>query len=245
MGKRILVQRMGKGGSQFRAAKVGKIADARYPLIPQNITVEGVVEDILHERGRLEPLAKIKITNDVFYLPAVKGLEVGQKIILGPDAPIQNGNILPLYKIPDGTIICNIEKNYGDGGKLVRASGTSAILVSHTEKGALITLPSGKKVIINEKCRATIGQIAGGGRIEKPFLKAGNKYHAMRARGRKYPLVKGVAMAAVYHPFGGAYKKKKFKTVSRNAPPGAKVGHIAARQTGRRKAKRKLAEVVE
>ncbi|MEM4311444.1 MAG: 50S ribosomal protein L2 [Nitrososphaerales archaeon] len=248
MGKRILVQRRGKGGTQFRAPKVGKLADARYPRLPLSDTYEAMVKDIVHERGRSEPLAKISLKNsksEIFYIPAVKGLEVGQSILLGPNAPLQAGNILPLYKIPEGTIICNIEKNFGDGGKLVKSSGTSATLVSHTERGALITLPSGKSLYVNEKCRATIGQIAGGGRDEKPFLKAGNRYHLMRAKGRKYPIPKGVAMAAVYHPFGGAYKKKKYKTVSRNAPPGAKVGHIAAKQTGRKKARRKVTEVIK
>ena len=79
--------------------------------------------------------------------------------------------------------------------------------------------------------------MAGAGRTEKPFLKAGFKYHAMRARNKKYPKTAGVAMNAVAHPFGGSSTCSKgiASTVSRHAPPGRKVGKIAARRTGRKK----------
>jgi hypothetical protein len=42
---------------------------------------------------------------------------------------------------------------------------------------ASIKLPSGSKKIVPSGCRAMIGQVAGGGRTEKPMLKAGNAYH--------------------------------------------------------------------
>ena len=86
-------------------------------------------------------------------------------------------------------------------------------------------------------CRATIGVVAGGGRKEKPFVKAGKKYHAMKAKAIKWPRVRGVAMNAVDHPFGGGRHQHTGKptTVSRRMPPGRKVGHIAARRTGVRK----------
>jgi large subunit ribosomal protein L2 len=84
--------------------------------------------------------------------------------------------------------------------------------------------------------RATIGNVSCGGRTEKPFVKAGNKFHAMRAKRKFYPWVRGVAMNAVDHPFGGAqHHPGKSKSTSRNAPPGRKVGAIASTRTGRRK----------
>ncbi|TET30279.1 MAG: 50S ribosomal protein L2, partial [Candidatus Heimdallarchaeota archaeon] len=87
----------------------------------------------------------------------------------------------------------------------------------------------------NPRSRATIGVVAGGGRTEKPFLKAGAKYHHLRAKGHKYPRVRGNAMNAVSHPHGGG---SSTRTVSRNAPPGAKVGLIAARQSGRKRGRK-------
>lgn len=236
MGKRIFAQRRGKGGFQFQAPKKGKIAPAKYPNFPLNETHKGIVEDLVHERGRMAPLAKIRFDNGtIAYLPAVEGLKTGDVIYIGPDASLHPGNILPLSRIPEGTIICNIEKNFGDGGELVRAAGTSAILFSQAEDRVIVRLPSGSSIELNPNSRATIGVIAGGGRKEKPFLKAGAKWYYMRARGKKYPTVRGVAMAAVYHPFGGGRHQHPGKSTStpRNAPPGRKVGHIAPKKTGR------------
>ncbi len=236
MGKRILVQRRGRGGSQFRARKVGKIAPAAYPPLPLEETHQAVVEDIVHERGRQAPLARLRFDNgEVAYVPAVVGLEKGATIYVGPEAPLANGNVLPLWRIPDGTIVSNVERQAGDGGEFARAPGESAVVLTHTQSSVMLKLPSGKTIELDGRARATIGVVAGGGKEEKPFLKAGNKWYLMRAKGRKYPLVRGVAMAAVYHPHGGGRHQHPGHptTVPRNAPPGAKVGNIAARKTGR------------
>ena len=40
-----------------------------------------------------------------------------------------------------------------------------------------IKLPSGARKTVSNECRAMVGIIAGGGRIDKPLLKAGNSYH--------------------------------------------------------------------
>lgn len=247
MGKRILQQRRGKGGIQFRARSKGKIAPVRYPTI-NNGDGKAIVTAILDERGRSAPLMQIRYGRGQYtYLPAVLGVSVGREIEIGPTAPLLEGNILPLANIPEGTKVCNIELRPGDGGKLVRASGTSAILFSKSSGKALLKLPSGKNIIVDERCRAMIGEVAGGGRLEKPFLRAGAKEHAMRAMGRVYPRVRGIAMAAVYHPFGGGRHQHPGKSTStaRNAPPGRKVGLIAPRKTGRKRLARVKVEVKE
>ena len=83
---------------------------------------------------------------------------------------------------------------------------------------------------------ATIGIVAGGGRPEKPFLKAGAVWHHTRPKARKWPVVRGTAMNACSHPHGGGSHQSPGRptTVSRHAPPGRKVGNIAARRTGRK-----------
>ena len=80
-----------------------------------------------------------------------------------------------------------------------------------------------------------IGQVAGGGRTEKPLLKAGNAYHKFRVKRNSWPKVRGVAMNPVEHPHGGGNHQHigHASTVRRDAPPGQKVGLIAARRTGR------------
>jgi len=245
MGKRILVQHRGRGGAQYRSPQKGKIAPARYPDISEKTTKCEVV-DILHERGRDAPLTKLRISQDNFsFIPAITGTIVGSIVEIGDNASFKEGNILRLKDIPEGSTICNIEMNQGDGGKLVKSAGGSALLFSHTTKGALIKLPSGKNITINNNCRASIGRIAGWGRSEKPFLKAGNRYYLMKSKNKLYPRVRGVAMAAVHHPFGGGRHQHSLKptTTNRNAPPGRKVGLIAAKRTGlggRRNAKAKI-----
>jgi len=81
--------------------------------------------------------------------------------------------------------------------------------------------------------------LAGGGVTERPFMSAGGKWRRFRSKGRKYPIVRGVAQAAYVHPHGGGRHQHvgQSSTVSRNAPPGAKVGSIAARKTGRARIK--------
>ena len=56
----------------------------------------------------------------------------------------------------------------------------------------------------------------------------------------RWPKVRGVAKNAYSHPFGGkAHHPGKSTIVSRYAPPGAKVGLVAARQVGRKKGKKR------
>ena len=127
--------------------------------------------------------------------------------------------------------------NPGDGGKFARASGTFAKIVSKSAGRVIVVLPSKKQKMFKPECRATIGVLAGGGREEKPFLKAGMKYFKMKAKNKVWPKVCGQSMNAVDHPHGGSRSSQKNYpyVVSRNAPPGAKVGSISGRRTGRKK----------
>ena len=60
------------------------------------------------------------------YILTPEGLNVGDTIVSGPEAPVQTGNALPLELIPLGTIVHNIELNPGRGGVMVRAAGNAA-----------------------------------------------------------------------------------------------------------------------
>lgn len=245
MGKQIYVQRRGRGFSKFKATSHKRTAPARYlPTTPQEREdkIEFTVVDLIHETGRGTPLMKITYqTGETTYLPAVEGVYVGFKGEQGPGAALKVGNILPLSAIPESMWICNIEMRPGDGGNLARASGASVSLVSKDSRSAIINLPSGKVKRLKHESRAMIGAIASGGRKLKPFLKAGKKRAWKYSRGHTYPVVRGVAMNAVSHPHGGGAHQSPHKptTISRNAPPGRKVGLIAARRTGPGGRKRK------
>ena len=248
MGKRILQRRRGKAGIQFRAPSKGKIAPVRYPKLGAESAGTATVTAIMDERGRSAPLAQVRYSGNRYaYVPATAGMTVGGTVEFGEAAAPVAGNVLPLSRVPEGTRVCNIELRPGDGGRLVRASGTSAVLFSKANGRAIIKLPSGKNILVDDGCRATVGEVAGGGRREKPFLRAGPRHHAMRASGRVYPRMRGIAMAVVYHPFGGGRHQHpgKSTSTSRNAPPGRKVGLIAPRKTGRKRLARTSMEVKE
>ena len=170
---------------------------------------------------------------------AILGTRVGSKINFGLESEIKDGNVISIQNIPDGTIVCNVEKHFGDGGALIKSAGGNATVFTHTEKGVTLKLASGKFTTLNPKNRAMIGTLAGGGVGDRPFMRAGVKWRRFRSKGQKYPIVRGVAQAAYVHPHGGGRHQHvgQSSTVSRNAPPGAKVGSIAARNTGRARSK--------
>lgn len=237
MGKSLIQQKRGKGSSTYRAPSFRYLGDVKYLPLSETVT-EGKIIDIVHSQGHSGPILKIKYNNgNEGHNVAPEGLRVDDVIQIGQATGVNPGTILHLKDIPEGTLIYNIEVVPGDGGKFCRSSGTSARILSKTKDQVLVQLPSKKEKLFNLNCRASIGIVAGGGRVDKPFVKAGNKFHWRKARNKIYPIVSGISQNAVNHPFGGSRSSKKNKpsTVSRNAPPGRKVGLIAARRTGRRK----------
>ncbi len=187
--------------------------------------------DIVHAPGRSTPMLVVNFGRSDEYMIAAEGSHVDQKITVGPGAPIERGNIRPVGEIPEGTLVHNIELRPGDRGKLVRTAGTAATVISH---GALtiIELPSGRFKRIDNRCYASIGVPAGGGRIDRPYAKAGKKFHALHSKAKAHLRVSGVAMNPVNHPFGGGSHQHvgRPSTVSRGARPGQKVGRLSPKR---------------
>merc|ERR1719253_897306 len=94
-------------------------------------------------------------------------------------------------------------------------------------------MPSGARRSVPSASRAMLGVVAGGGRLDKPILKAGNNFHKYRVKRNCWPKVRGVAMNPVEHPHGGGNHQHigMASTVKWDAPAGRKVGMIAARRT--------------
>eukprot|EP01122_Echinamoeba_exundans_P012400 TRINITY_DN516_c0_g1_i1.p2 TRINITY_DN516_c0_g1~~TRINITY_DN516_c0_g1_i1.p2 ORF type:complete len:270 (+),score=61.00 TRINITY_DN516_c0_g1_i1:42-812(+) len=256
MGRVIRSQR--KGGSRiFKSHNKHRKGAAKHRALDfaeRHGYVRGLVKDIIHDPGRGAPLAKVVFRNPYKYKDdketfiAAEGLYTGQFVYAGRKAQLNVGNILPLSMMPEGTIVCNIEESLGDRGALARASGKYATIIGHntdTDKTTL-KLPSGKKKLVSSACRATVGVVAGGGRTEKPVLKAGRQYWKYKAKRNCWPRVRGVAMNPVEHPHGGGNHQHigHPSTVSRYAPPGQKVGLIAARRTGRLRGTREIVDTL-
>ena len=244
MGKIIRAQRKGSS-TNYKARVFHRKGPAKLRALDyseKNGFVRGVVREIVHDPGRGAPLARVqfrhptkyKKVNELFIAP--EGVYSGQFIYCGANAKLSIGNILPLGSMPEGTIVCNLEKKPGDRGIYARTSGNYATIIAHNENGTTrVKLPSGTKVTVSSDSRGTVGLVAGGGRIDKPIMKAANSYYKFKSKRKAWPRVRGVAMNPVEHPHGGGNHQHigGSSTVSRRAPPGAKVGLIAARRTGR------------
>ncbi|WP_297386751.1 50S ribosomal protein L2 [Acidiferrobacter sp.] len=132
------------------------------------------------------------------YVIAAKGLEVGQEILSGSDAPIRAGNCLPLRNIPVGTTVHCVELKVGRGAQIGRSAGASLQYVAREGDYAQLRLRSGEVRKVHVECRATIGEVGNGEHSLRKLGKAG----ASRWRGIR-PTVRGVAMNPVDHPHGG------------------------------------------
>lgn len=205
----------------------------------------GKIVDIIHERGRGAPLCKVRMqdSNETVLVIAVEGNYIGQSIDFGTDNLLM-GNCVSIKSVPEGTVICAVERIPKDGGKIATSSGTSCVIVGINRDTNMVTIkmPSGNKATLRGDTKAFIGLAAGGGRTEKPLLKAGRAYYKYKSKGIYWPRVRGVAMNPVDHPHGGGNHQHigHPSTINKNAPPGQKVGQIAARRTGLRKGTRKV-----
>ena len=231
MGKRIIVQARGKGSHTYRVRRKA----FKYKLqFPKKLEGEGIIIKLLNSSGHTAPLAKVRYNEVIFYIPAFKGMLEGQKIFFGKE--LKEGNILKLKDIPVKTKIYNIESRPGDGGVFIKSGGNSAIISRITEEGIFVSMPSKKEKKFNPNCRAIIGVAAGAGRLDKPVIKAGKKYHIKKAKSKLWPRTSAVKMNAIDHPFGsGRAKNPKSKIAKRNAPPGRRIGLLRPRRTGKRK----------
>jgi len=227
MGKRIISRARGKGGPRYRSPGHRFVGKIKYGF------KKAEVVDIVHDPCRDSPLAKIKTDRGENYIIAAEGLKVGDVLDMESDARI--GNILPLNKIPKGISIFAIENYPGSGPKLCCSSGTRAMIISHEANKVIVQMPSKEFKPFNPNCLATVGIPSGSGRRDKPFVKAGQKFYLMQARNKLWPRSSAVKMNPVDHPFGGRTKPGTPKTISRLMPPGAKVGSISARRSGKRK----------
>ncbi|EHC18115.1 ribosomal protein L2 [Fischerella thermalis JSC-11] len=132
------------------------------------------------------------------YILQPNGLKVGTTVIAGVNAPIEDGNALPLSNIPLGTSVHNVELTPGKGGQIVRSAGATAQVVAKEGNYVTLKLPSGEVRMIRRECYATIGQV---GNIDARNLSAG-KAGRNRWKGRR-PHVRGSVMNPVDHPHGG------------------------------------------
>ena len=161
--------------------------------------VPAVVKSIEYDPNRSARIALLYYVDGAkAYIVAPNGLEVGQKVVSGPEAAPEVGNALPLMKIPVGTVVHNIELRPGQGALMARSAGTFAQIVSRDGSYVIVKLPSGETRRILGTCMATVGVV---GNSEHSLERSG-KAGRSRWLGRR-PRNRGVVMNPVDHPMGG------------------------------------------
>ncbi len=187
---RITVRHKGGGHKQhYRVVDFKRTKDG----------IPAIVERIEHDPNRSAHIALLKyMDGERRYIIAPKGVEVGQEIRSGEDAPIKVGSTLPIRNIPVGSVIHCVELKPGKGAQIARSAGTSAQLVAREGAYATLRLRSGEMRKVLAECRATLGEVSNSEHSLRQLGKAG----ASRWRGIR-PTVRGVVMNPVDHPHGG------------------------------------------
>ncbi len=187
-----------RGGGHKKRLRIVDFRRNRYGIPATVLTVE-------YDPNRSARIALIEYSDgEKSYILCPDGLKVGEQVMSGPDAEVKVGNHLPLEKIPEGTMIHNIELKAGLGGKLVRSAGVVAQILAKENDVAHVKLPSGEVRLIPAQACATVGQCSN---IDNESIVLG-KAGRSRWLGIR-PCSRGVARNPVDHPLGGGEGKSK------------------------------------
>ena len=209
--ERSLVEDMRKSGGRNNQGKItvrhiGGGNRRKYRIIDFKRNKDGIaatVKSIQYDPNRSANIALLQYADgEKRYILAPVGLNVGDKVMSGPEADIKAGNCLPFENIPVGTMVHNIELQPGKGGQVARAAGISAQLMAKEGAYATLKMPCGEMRLVSVKCRATIGQV---GNVEHEIVSIG-KAGKTRHMGVK-PTVRGSVMNPNDHPHGGGEGK--------------------------------------
>ena len=202
-----LLEKKAKTGGRNNAGRItsrhmGGGHKQRYRMVDFKRNKDGIdatVERIEYDPNRSAHIALLKyMDGERRYIIAPKGVRAGDVLRSGEDAPIKNGNCLPLRNVPLGSVVHCIELKPGKGAQLARSAGTSAQLVAREGAYATLRLRSTEMRKVLADCRAVVGEVGNGEHSLRSLGKAG----ASRWRGIR-PTVRGVAMNPVDHPHGG------------------------------------------
>jgi large subunit ribosomal protein L2 len=202
-----LVEKKSKTGGRNNMGRIttrhhGGGHKQHYRMIDFKRNKDGVaakVERIEYDPNRSAHIALLLYADgERRYIIAPKNLRAGSEVISGHDAPIKEGNCLPLRNIPVGTVVHALELRPGKGAQLGRSAGAAVQLVAREGNHVTIRLRSGEMRKVQADCRATVGEVSNSEHNLKKFGKAGAK----RWLGIR-PTVRGVVMNPVDHPHGG------------------------------------------
>ena len=228
MGRLTRAQKKGKQSSYTSRFLKKRVTLSAYPL-----DLEGyVVQKFFRMPKSKAVIMQLKKELDTRWYASPKAVIKGQLV----NTLESNLTIKALKDFSVGQLVCNVERAPLKKGLIASAAGASLKIVEKTEKKVTLAIKE-RRIVLNSDLKAMKGQISCADILKKPLFKAGVASKIAYAKGKKYPKVSSSRMNVLDSKLGGSYKKKRGfpMTVSRNAPPGRKVGHIAAKRTGRKK----------
>ena len=145
MGKRLIIQRRGRGTPTYKSAShrfKGRIAYRYYDDIEKEGSLKGRVVDIIHDPGRSAPLAQVQFENDEkLLILAPESIQIDDEITVGVSAPISTGNSLPLLRYQKEHHYLILKKSRTAENSSVHLVLT--FLITHDVGKAILELPSG------------------------------------------------------------------------------------------------------
>lgn len=186
-----------QGGGHKRAYRV--IDFRRHDK--DGVPAEGRAHRVRPQPHRAHRAAALRGRREALH-PRPRNLSQGDRVENGPGADIKPGNNLALRNIPVGTTIHAIEIRPGGGAKFARSAGASVQLLAKEGTMAHLRMPSGEIRLVDQRCRATVGEV---GNAEQSNINWGKAYRKRWLGVR--PTVRGVAMNPVDHPHGGGEGK--------------------------------------
>ncbi len=190
------------------------------------VNVPAKVQTIEYDPNRGARIALLAYADgEKRYVLAAQGLTVGTSVVTMRERGEPNvGNRYPLEKIPVGMQVFNIELQPGQGGKMVRGAGTSAMLLAVEGEYATLRMPSGEVRMVPKTCMATIGTVSNPDWSLVRWGKAGR----MRWRSVR-PTVRGKAMNPVDHPHGGGEARNSIGLKYAKTPQGKHAHGVKTR----------------
>ena len=208
--KSLLTPRKKKGGRNNQGITTTHYRGGGHKQMLRNVdfkrrldNVEATVIQVEYDPCRTARIALLQYADEAktkAYILAPDGLKAGDKLMSGETEQVEPraGNCMPMWKIPLGMTVHNVEMMPGKGGQICRSAGCAAVLTSRGEDWAQLTMPSGEIRRLSNKCRATIGSVSHAEHMNISMGKAGR----VRWKGRK-PHNRGTSKNPTDHPMGG------------------------------------------
>lgn len=163
------------------------------------MNIPAVVETLEYDPGRSAFLARLAYKDgEKRYILAPDGVKTGETLLMAERTEIKSGNRMMIRHIPVGSFVHDIEILGSNGGQMVRAAGSYAIVQSQDTDYTTLKLPSNELRKIPGNAFVTVGQVSNTDWMYVRIGKAGRNRH----RGIR-PTVRGKAMNPIDHPHGG------------------------------------------